>query len=654
MAQGKAKTEDKKETLPRWDLSEYYSGIDDPQIEADFKAAEENARAFAAKYKGRIAELSGDELAAALEEEDAATRPTLEKIQYYSALLKSIEQNDPEVAKFSQKVNERGTAIAGDVQFFGLELKNMDADELRAKVKESKHLQQYEKVIDGVLRYQPYKLNDSIEEFLLRQSPAGAGQFVRLYTEDQARRRFPLRGEELTITQIRGKLDDPDMDLRKEAFKVFHDVTTANIHTPAFVMNTIIKDKEIMDKERGYAEPMSARNLANRVDDAVAHTMIDTVKANYGKTSQRFNKLKAEMLGKEKVDYWDSLIDIPGNSDTYIPWDEAKKMVLDGYREFSPQMAEIAEKFFDNGWIDAEPRPGKRGGAFAQGGHIDMHPHVMVNYQGKPRDVMTLAHELGHGVHQYLENHNLGNLNRGTPLNLAETASIFGEEIVFNKMLERISNPTEKKILLATKVADMLGTIVSQVAFADFERKIHNARREGELSPDDFANLWKESIQEQSGDTVGEKLPNSKNGWSNIPHMFHTPFYVYAYSFANLVVNSLVKANESGQVENFEQKYIEALKAGGTKDYAELVKPFGLDAHSPDFWQQGIDVLIDRIDQLEAAIKEEKALEGGKEAPAKGKPVEKKVADNEEPVRVDSIKVVGADRSKTQQNAKGR
>lgn len=624
-----------KEVLPTWDLTEYYSSIEDPQIDIDLQIAVDEAKSFAEKYKGRVAELSGDELAVAIESYYAVGRSTADKVDHYAHYLKTIYQTDPAISKFEQKVNNHSTEeISSRVMFFMLEIKNMDADVLRAKVAESEHLQKYTKLIEDIVQMQPYKLSDEIEEFIVRTSPAGAGQFVRLYQEDQARRRYELRGEQLTVSEIRSKFSDADESVRKEAQDVYFAETARQIDIPVFIMNNILKHKGIMDNERGFAEPMSARNLGNEVDDQVVHTLIDTVIANYPATTQRYNALLAEMLGKEKLDYWDDNVAIPGNVETYVSWEEAKQIVLDGYREFSPQMADIAEMFFDKGWIDAEPRPGKAGGAFSSSGHPDMHPHVMLNYLGKPRDVMTLAHELGHGIHQYLETHNLGPILRGTPLNLAETASIFGEEIVFQKLLKRVETPTERKLLLAEKVSDGLSTITRQVSFADFERKIHAARKEGELSADDFANLWVECRKAEQGDQGQLNLDDYKHGWSNIPHIFKTPFYVYAYSFANLVVNGLAKAYEGGDVPNFEQVYVDALKAGGTKNYAELLEPFGIDATKPDFWQKGMDVLIDRIDQLEQAIADEKAWLAQQGSTA--------TANDNEPVSVTSVKAVGA------------
>ncbi|MGB1539382.1 MAG: M3 family oligoendopeptidase [Rickettsiales bacterium] len=632
------------DVLPQWDLTEFYASPTDPQIKADFDKAEALAKDFAAKYKGKIASLSGDELAQALEEDDVIDR-IAHKPLYYASYLTTVDALDEANSKLEQGGSERANEIGQITLFFGLELKNMREEELRAKVAESPALQKYEHVIDQILKTQPYKLSDEIEEFSSYMSPVSASsQMGTLYEKDQARRRYEFRGEELNTTQIRKKLVDQDAEVRKEAAEVFYGGLGQDTLIPVTAMNAIIKEKGLMDAKRGFKTPNSARNLSNDVDDGVVDTMIETVKANYEKTTHRFNRLLAEQLGKESLDVGDRAEGIPGATETYIPWEEAKEIVLESFHEFSPEAAEVAKKFFDEGWIDAQVQPNKRGGAYSSGGHPDMHPMVMVNYTGTPRDVATLAHELGHGVHQYLENENLGSILRGTPLTTAEVASIFAEEVVFDKLLEKVESPTERKVLLANKVSDSLSTITRQVSFADFERKIHDARKDGELSAEDFAEHWTEVRRAEQGDQGELKLDDYKHGWSAIPHMFRSPFYVYAYAFSNLVVNALVETKKTGDIEGFEGKYLDALRAGGTKDYAELLEPFGIDARSPDFWQKGMDSLSERIDQFEQAIEEEKAAQKDEKAA---------VANDDQPVRVTSAEVVGAENAKTKERGRG-
>lgn len=632
-----------KEQLPRWDLSEYYDGIDDPRIKADLAKALELTLEFEQKYKGRVAELSGDELADLIEDTDDDIYA--EKPSYYASLLKSVDGNNPEIGRFSQFIAEEANKRGAHGMFFGLEMRAMGEEKLREKLAESPRLQKYGKIIEDIIEGLEHALPDDVEIMLQKLSPVGAGQFVRLYEEDKTRRRYHYRGEELTEVELSLHTTSKDIEERKEASTEKLRVTAENVHLPAFVMNNIIKHSQIMGEARGYAHAMETRNRSNEVEDEVVDTLIETVKENYEATQHRYNRLFANLLGKEKLDWWDSEKDIEGHVETEYTWEEAKQIILDAYRSFSSEMADIARKFFDNGWIDAEPRPGKRGGAFSMPGLATFHPHVFVNFQGRPDDVMTLAHELGHGVHQYLEMHTQPEPLQGTPLTIAETASIFGENVVFNELMARAQTTTEKRVLLFNKIGDDLGTAATQIMFVDFERRIHEARKEGELTPDEFGQIWKDCKKELHGDTANkdpERAELAKHAWSTIPHIFRTPFYVYAYSFGQLLVSSLFNAYEEGKIEGFQEKYLEALKAGGTKHHAELLAPFGLDSTTKEFWQGGLDVIIGRIDQLEALVEQEKAEKKAEE-----------VANDNAPVKLDSIEVVGAARAEKKQ-AKGR
>lgn len=629
----KVPTSYKDDTLPRWDLTEYYSGLDDPQIQADIDAVIAESKAFAEKYKGRVATLSGDELADAMEE-DAKTSTKFTKLYYYGMLSSTLEQNNKPVAAYEQKLREISAEVSEITQFFTLELKKIDEADMAATIAGSPRLQQYAPVIEQTRRYVPHTLSDEVEQVLTKLSPVDAGGLMnRLYDETRARLRYPFRGETLTGTEVDALRMSADRQERREACEVQARVLSENIDIPVFVMNTIIKDKQLSDDLRHYDGDMASRNLSNNVEAEVVNTLIDTVTGNYEEVCHRYNALKAQLLGQESLAQWDMLAPLPEKDSAYIPWAKAKEIVLDAYRSFSPQMADIAEKFFDNGWIDAYPGADKASGAYSADGVHGMHPHVMLNYTGTPSDVMTLAHELGHGIHQYLEHQTQGEITPGTPLNLAETASIFGENVVFNRLLQEVKDPTARKVMLAEKIEDEIGSIMVQASWVDFERKIHAARREGELAPEDFAKFWSEVNSDREGPAITERVEGYGNTWSRIPHMFHTPFYMYAYSFGNLLVNSLFKAHEDGKVEDFEQKYVEALSAGGSKHHKELLAPFGLDASQPDFWQKGLDVVIDRIDQLEKAIEEEKAhlAQQGQAA-----------QNDNTPVKVDSIEVVGA------------
>ena len=639
MAKETAEKQAPKEKLPRWDLTEYYTGIDDPQIKKDVAESLRLAKEFSAKYKGRIAELSGDELATALEAEDQLSY-LVSKPGFYGSMLQQLKMDDSKVAGFNQSLSESINPISQELQFFGLELKKIDDVAMEEKYAGSEQLQKYKATLERTRAYRPHTLSDEVEGVLLAKSPTDVeGVLLRLFDEERARMRFEFRGEQLTENELEAHIDSPDQATRKEALQARSNGFADRRDIPTLIMNTIIKDKQIDDQLRNYDGDMASRNLSNNMETEVVNALVDTVMANYEQTSHRENKLRAQLLGQESLAEWDSRGPLPDKSEKYIPWKKAEEIVVSSYREFSPVMADIAQKFFDEGWIDAAPSPGKNSGAFSAGGMSRHHPHVLMNYQGKPRDVMTLAHELGHGIHQYLENATQGDITPGTPLTIAETASIFGEELVFNKLLSEIKDPTEKKVLLAEKVADGVGTIVRQASWIDFERKIHEERKNGELSSDRFAELWNEVNIKREGPAMKERTEKSGDSWHRVPHMFHTPFYMYAYSCGNLFVNSLFKAYEEGKVENFDEKLVEALKAGGTKHHSELLEPFGLDARKPSFWQKGMDVLIHRIDQLEEAIAEEKAFKAGKTEVKGG--AEKKFAD-----RVQEGKKAASERSR--------
>jgi len=633
MSNADEKTVSQKESLPRWDLSEYYHGIDDPQVKADLDEAQRMAEAFAAKYKGKVASLSGDELAAALEE-DTAIYTKGGRPNYYGTLLKSLDGTNADIGRFVQGVKEAGSKRDNTTLFFTLELRALDEATLRARLDESPRLQQYARVINNAIKEKQHALPDDVEEMLHKMKPAGADQFVRLYEEEKVRRRYEFLGEQLDELEIRLQMNDRDPEVRAEAQRVYFQTIADTIHIPTFAMNNIIKAKEIEDTARGYTHPMQERNQKNNLEDEVVDTLIATVKENYAATSHRFNALMSE-LGKGKKPLPK---DVKVAKPKTYSFAEAKEIVLKAYGEFSPQMAEIAQKFFDNGWIDAEPRQGKRGGAYSMSAFPGGHPHVFLNFQGQARDVITLAHELGHGVHQYLEEQHQNPQVKGTPLTIAETASVFGEELVFQSLLRQSGSADEKKKLLVDKISGEINKVNNQVAFCDFERRVHNARKDGELTPEDFGKHWKAAMEEADG-----KKRNNQHGWSTIPHLFRTPFYVYAYGFGQLLVNSLYNTYESGKVEGFEQKYLDALSAGGTKHHSELLKPFGLDASKKEFWQGGMDVVSRRIDQLEKLLAEEKAQQKQEEA-----------TNDNTPVRISSIQVMGQDRDTGKENNRGR
>jgi len=424
-----------------------------------------------------------------------------------------------------------------------------------------------------------------------------AAAFNRLFDETMTDLRFDVDGEALPLEPTLNMLQEPDAETRRKAAAALSATFKENLRVFTLITNTLAKDKEISDRWRKFEDIADSRHLANRVEREVVDALAAAVREAYPRLSHRYYKMKANWLGMEQMNYWDRNAPLPDTSNAIIPWGDAKDMVLSAYGAFAPEMADIARRFFDEEWIDAPARPGKAPGAFAHPTVPSAHPYVLVNYLGKPRDVMTLAHELGHGVHQVLAGEQ-GALMCATPLTLAETASVFGEMLTFRKLLEATTDPRERKAMLARKVEDMINTVVRQIAFYEFERKVHTARKEGELTAEQIGELWL-SVQEESLGPAIRISEGYETWWTYIPHFIHSPFYVYAYAFGDCLVNSLYAVYQNAD-EGFQAKYFELLKAGGTKHHSELLKPFGLDATDPSFWSKGLSMIEGLIDELEA------------------------------------------------------
>jgi oligoendopeptidase F len=454
----------------------------------------------------------------------------------------------------------------------------------------------YRPWLEDLRRDKPYQLDDRIEQLFHEKSVTGRGAWNRLFDETLASLRFDLRGEQLTLEPTLNRLQDADGGMRKDAAEALAAVFKENLRTFTLVTNTLAKDKEISDRWRGFEDVADSRHLANRVEREVVDAMVQAVTDAYPRLSHRYYRLKARWFGRDALDFWDRNAPLPNVEQRTIPWAEARDTVLSAYGDFAPEMAGIAKRFFDGNWIDAPVRPGKAPGAFAHPTVPSAHPYVLVNYQGKPRDVMTLAHELGHGVHQVLAAPN-GALMAPTPLTLAETASVFGEMLTFRRLLDRTTDPKQRRAMLAAKVEDMINTVVRQIAFYSFERKLHLERRKGELTPDKLCELWM-SVQAESLGPAIRLGPGYETFWTYIPHFIHSPFYVYAYAFGDCLVNSLYGVYERAN-EGFAERYFALLSAGGTKPYSELLAPFGLDAKDPGFWQIGLGMIEGMIVELE-------------------------------------------------------
>ena len=587
------------EVLPEWDLSALYASPDDPAIERDVEAAADAAKDLVGRAKGRLEAIlkapDGAAVFAALIADYEKLQDLLGRVMSYAGLLYSGDTTDPQRMKFYGDVQEKITAISSGLLFFELEINRIDDGLIEAGFADPA-LAHYRPWLTDIRLDKPYQLEDRVEELFHEKSITAYSAWNRLFDETIAGLRFPVDGEDLAIEPTLHLLQETDPAKRKAAAEALGSVFGDNIGIFARITNTLAKDKEISDRWRGFKDIADSRHLANRVEREVVDALVEAVRAAYPRLSHRYYQLKARWMGGETMPYWDRNAPLPGAVTRQVSWSEAKATVLDAYGRFSPKMADIARRFFDERWIDAPVRPGKSPGAFAHPTVPSAHPYVLLNYLGRTRDVMTLAHELGHGVHQVLAGRQ-GALMAPTPLTLAETASVFGEMLTFRSLLGNAATPAEKRTLLASKVEDMLNTVVRQIAFYSFERKVHAARREGELTADRINEAWL-SVQ---GESLGPAItlgPGYETFWAYIPHFIHSPFYVYAYAFGDCLVNSLYAVFETAEA-GFQDKYFAMLEAGGTKHHTELLKPFGLDASDPAFWQMGLSVIERMIGELE-------------------------------------------------------
>ncbi|MGU3475419.1 M3 family oligoendopeptidase [Methylobacterium sp. D48H] len=586
--------------LPEWDLTDLYSGLDDPNFSGDMTRAEEKCRRFSETYAGRIAELAaGPDASARLAEAVRAyegIEDLLGKLMSFAGLVYSGDTTDEARAKFYGDTRERLTSASADLLFFALELNRVDDTAMNAAMAEGP-LAHYAPWIEDLRREKPHQLDDRTEKLFLEKSVTSNAAWDRLFNETIAALRFTVQGEEMPLEPTLNKLQDPDGAVRKEAAGAISAVLRGQLRVFTLITNTLAKDKEISDRWRGFKDVADARHLSNRVEPEVVEALVDAVRAAYPRLSHRYYTLKAKWFGQEALPYWDRNAPLPRVEQRTIPWTEARDTVLSAYDAFSPKMAGIARRFFDERWIDAPTRPGKAPGAFAHPTVPSVHPYVLVNYQGKPRDVMTLAHELGHGVHQVLAGPN-GALMAPTPLTLAETASVFGEMLTFRRLLAATTDTTQRRAMLAAKVEDMINTVVRQIAFYSFERKVHLARAKGELTTDQINALWL-SVQAESLGPAITLDSGYEPFWAYIPHFIHSPFYVYAYAFGDCLVNSLYGVYARAE-DGFVDRYFALLAAGGSKPYGELLAPFGLDAKDPGFWQIGLGMIESMIVELES------------------------------------------------------
>jgi oligoendopeptidase F len=584
--------------MPVWNLGDLYPSPNSKEVQSDLKKATEEAKAIQERYRGKLAELAKDGAALAVPVvRYEALSDTLGKLGSYAGLLYAADTSNPEYAKFYGDIQEKLTAITTDLIFFELEINQID-DTVLDRALRTPALAKYKPWFDDLRKEKPYQLEEKLERLFHEKSLTSRGSWNRLFNETMTSLRFEVEGEKepLPLEPTLNLLMHPDENRRHAAADALAKVFKENIRLFTLITNTLSKDKEISDRWRGFKDVADSRHLANRVEPEVVDALVEAVRAAYPRTSHRYYALKAKWLGRPKLAYWDRNAPLPDKPERIVTWPEAQAMVLDAYGTFAPRMAGIAKRFFDGAWIDAPVREGKSPGAFSHPTVPSAHPFILMNYQGKPRDVMTLAHELGHGVHQVLAAP-LGPLLAPTPLTLAETASVFGEMLTFKTLLASSTDVRERKALLAQKVEDMINTVMRQIAFYSFERRVHEERKAGELTSERLGEIWLDVQAESLGPAIA-LTEGYETYWSYVPHFIHSPFYVYAYAFGDCLVNSLYGLYQDAH-PGFVDKYFAMLEAGGSKHHSELLKPFGLDASQRAFWDKGLKVLEGMIDELE-------------------------------------------------------
>ena len=582
--------------LPEWDLSDLYESTDAKELKRDMDWLEDACRNFADDYQGRLATLDAKGLLEAVKRYEQIDI-IAGRIMSFAGLRYYQHTTDPKRAQFMSDAQDKITNYTTPLVFYGLEFNRMDDAHVDALLAANADLARYKPVFDRMRAMKPYQLSDEMEKFLHDQSVVGASAWNKLFDETIAGLKFTVDGEVMGLEGVADLMSHKDRAKREAGVREMARVLGANATLFARVHNTLAKEKEIEDRWRGMPTPQTGRHLSNHVEPEVVEALRNAVVDAYPRLSHRYYALKAKWMGLDKMEVWDRNAPLPMEADRTVSWDEAERTVMEAYSAFDPRLAELAKPFFTDGWIDAGVKDGKAPGAFAHPTVTTVHPYVMLNYLGKPRDVMTLAHELGHGVHQVLAAEQ-GELLSSTPLTLAETASVFGEMLTFRRLLDQAKDQKERKVLLAGKVEDMINTVVRQIAFYDFECKLHAARAQGELTPDDINTLWM-SVQAESLGPVFNFIDGYETFWAYIPHFVHSPFYVYAYAFGDGLVNALYAVYED-MGDDFKDKYFEMLKAGGSKHHKELLEPFGLDASDPAFWAKGLSMISGMIDELEA------------------------------------------------------
>ena len=586
---------EKQSNLPAWDLSDLYSGISDPQVDKDLNIYLVYNQQLSDSYKGKVATLSPAEFAQAVKLYEQAS-VVASKLGIFAYLNMVTQMKNKEALAFYQNTNEKLTESGKLSIFFTLEINALSEEKFKSLL-EDKTVAFYRPWLEKIRLFKPYELAEDMEALLADKALTSSAAWVRLYDETSSKLQYTVNGKKYNDAEVSHLLENQDASIREKAGKEINCVSKENAPLFSYIYNMIMKDKAIEDAKRGFKNPVSERNLSENVSDEIVDTLAQTVRNRYKEISHRFYKLKAKWLGVEKIQYWDRNAPLPFSNDKEYSWAEAVKTVLDAYKNFSPKLYDVAKDFFEHNWIDVPPRDGKRSGAFAAGTTSRFHPYLFLNFTGSNRDVLTLAHELGHGCHMQLRKKN-GDLNEYSRMTTEEVASVFGEMITFQSMLSQTKDDKDKLCLIAMKVGDMINTAIRQIAFHFFETRAHEERKQGELSEERLCQIWLEEMRESLGPWVNVD-ENSAYIWSQVGHFYFLPFYVYAYSFADCLVNSLYQVSTEGKVRDFADKYLNMLSQTAITEYDSLLAPFELNAQTAEFWNKGLNLISHYLDELE-------------------------------------------------------
>jgi oligoendopeptidase F len=575
-----------------WDLSDLFEGIDDPRIDEEIARAEADAAAFRERYHGKVAELDATGLAAAVAEheriESAVVRPLT-----FAHLVFATNMAEPARGALVARLGEKAASLETQLLFFALEWA-ATPDEVAEQLLADAALDDWRHHLQSLRKFRPYLLSEPEERIVTEKGVSGVSAWSRLYEEQIGALRVPLDGDELSLEIAMSRLYDADRDTRRTAAEAITEALGPGLRTRTFVFNTILLDKSIDDRLRGYPSWISSRNLANETTDEAVDALIEATTSRYD-VAQRYYRLKARLLGLDALDHYDRFA--PVSTDTAkTPWDEARRIVVDAYSEFSDEAGEIVSRFFDDNWIDGPVRPDKRTGAFCATTVPGVHPYVLMNYTGDRRSILTLAHELGHGLHGVLSQP-LGLFNSSTPLTTAETASVFGEALTFDVLLAGEDDPRRRLDLLTGRIEDAIATTFRQIAMNRFEHAVHTERREqGELASERIGELWIEAQTELFGDSVS--IEGYTPWWSYIPHFTGSPGYVYAYAYGYLFSLAIYRRYVQ-EGDAMVEPYLELLRAGGSRSPEELARIVGLNLTDPAIWASGIDALSEELDEAE-------------------------------------------------------